>query len=76
MPLKPSNLTLQKMNKGEAYNNFASSIRSYSTLKTYRYRLAQYAERIRKTADLDQIIADDLLNPKQAEKYIKQFIAN
>jgi integrase len=76
MPLKPSNLTLQKMSQGEAYNNFASSIRSHSTLKTYRYRLAQYAERIRKTADLDQIIADDLLNPKQAEKYIKQFIAS
>ncbi len=64
------------MSQGEAYNNFASSIRSHSTLKTYRYRLAQYAERIRKTADLDQIIADDLLNPKQAEKYIKQFIAS
>lgn len=71
----PSNLTLQRMSQGEAYNNFASSIRSHSTLKTYRYRLAQYAERIRNTADLDQIIADDLPNPKQAENYIKQFIA-
>ena len=73
MAAKQSHL-LSEMSKGEAYQNFATSIRAYQTLKTYRYRLVKYVSRVRDTSDLDKIIATDLDNRKQAEAYIKRFI--
>jgi hypothetical protein len=66
--------TLSEMSKGEAYQNFATSIRAYQTLKTYRYRLIKYVSNVRDTYDLDKIIATDLDNRKQAEAYVKRFI--
>jgi hypothetical protein len=73
MEAKQSQILLE-MSKGEAYQNFATSIRAYQTLKTYRYRLVQYVSRVHNTIDLDKIIAADLDNRKQAEVYIKRFV--
>ena len=55
---------LLEMSKGEAYQNFATSIRAYQTLKTYRYRLVHYVSRVRDTLDLDKIVAADLDKPR------------
>jgi hypothetical protein len=55
------------MSKGEAYQNFATSIRAYQTLKTYRYQLVHYVSRVRDTLDLDKIFVADLDNRKQAK---------
>ena len=66
--------TFHQMRIGDAYENFAASLRSAYTLRTYCRRLSQYAAKIRGTHNLDRIIAEDLLNPKEAEQHVKRFI--
>src|SRR5437588_336330 len=58
---------------GEAYANFANSLRTRPTLTTYLYCLKQYMA-FRKLDNLDYLISKDGENTKLAETRVKEFI--